>query len=51
MTRLLLKLAVAALVGYCLGRADAAYGHSPLIILSLVAAVAWLTGYQTRAQR
>lgn len=44
MTRRLLAATVAALAGYGLCWADRAYGHTPLALFALVAAVSWLAG-------
>lgn len=44
MKRRLLLLAFAALSGYGLGWADRAWGHTPLALMTLVAATAWLAG-------
>lgn len=44
MIRRLLRLALAAVVGYGFCWGDRAYGHAPLLLLALVAAVSWLAG-------
>lgn len=44
MKRRLFHMTTAAIVGYSLAWADRAYGHAPVALFSLVAAVSWFAG-------